>query len=65
MKNKFFKKPDAVLDEDENGAEEAAEVSSSGPSIASMKNSKMVVIVASSILITGVIYFMFLNFNIL
>lgn len=60
MKNKLFKKPDAVLDEDEsNGAEEAAEVSSSGPSIASLKNSKMLVILASSVLITVVIYFMF------
>lgn len=58
MKSKFFKKPDPDLEEEKDTGDEA-EVSSGGPSIAAAKKGKMAVILASSMLITGVVYFMF------
>ncbi len=58
MKSKFFKKPDP--DENEKEAQDDdVEVSSGGPSIASGKKSKMLVILASAVLITAVLYFLF------
>lgn len=64
MKNKFFKRKDPELEEDEEGteeigAQEEAEVDSGGPVIASAKKNKMMVVAASSVLITAVIYFIF------
>ncbi len=59
MKNKLFKKPDPELEDEKPDAGDEAEVSSSGPSIAAAKKGKMAVIAASSLLITGVVYFLF------
>ncbi len=58
MKSKFFKKPDPDL-ENEKESQEDVEVSSGGPSIAAAKKGKMMIILASALLITGVVYFLF------
>ncbi len=58
MRNKFFKKSDPILD-DEDDDITGSEVDSSGPSIAAAKKSKIAIIAASSVLITLVIYFIF------
>ncbi len=67
MKNKFFKRQDINIEEDEEISQESnaaeAEVDSSGPIIASAKKNKMLVIAASSVLITVVIYFIFFKGN--
>lgn len=58
MKSKFFKKPDPDQ-ENEKETQEDADVSSEGPSIAAAKKGKLLIIVASTLLVTGVIYFLF------
>lgn len=55
MKSKFTKKPDPDLEQDDDDVE----VETGGPSIASAKKSKIMVILASSALITLVLYFLF------
>ncbi len=58
MKNKFFKKKIETDLEEDDIADETA-VSSTGPSIATLKNSKLALVAASSVLITLVVYFIF------
>lgn len=63
MKNKFFKKQaDLDLEDDEampGGAVKEADVDSGGPTIAAVKQNKILIILASAVLITIVIYFLF------
>lgn len=74
IKEKLFPKPEFDLEDDddfdtendssddneEEGEEiEDVEINNEGPEIASAKKNKMIVIVASSILITAVLYFLF------
>lgn len=56
MKDRIKKKPDPKVVEHEDNE---VDLEVGGPSIASGKKSKILVITASSILITGVVYFMF------
>jgi type IV secretion system protein VirB10 len=55
MKSKIIKKPDPELEEDD----ESVEVGIGGPSISTGKQSKIMIIVASSVLIAVVLYFLY------
>ena len=59
MKSKFLKKTDIEEKVDQDEEIDDVEVEDGGPSIASAKKNKITIIVASSVLITLVLYFLF------